>query len=99
MTRFQVTAKTFGNYAAETFVKVAKKSITILHINIVSLPKNFDALKLFLSQFVKAVDAICISETRLTDSKAKFCNLAGYQLFFVIQTPELVAQQFLLPVD
>ena len=74
--------KTIDNYTAETSVKVAKESITIIHINFVSLPKNFDALKLFLSQCVKAVDVICISETRLTDSKAKFCNLAGYQLFF-----------------
>ena len=63
-------------------INLLEAGLAIVYINIVSLPKNFDALKLFLSQFVKAVDVICISETRLTDSKAKFCNLAGYQLFF-----------------
>ena len=61
-----------NNFMAEISIKVAKQSITIIHINIVSLPKNCDALKLFLSQFVKAVDVTCISETRLTD-KMKCC--------------------------
>ena len=56
-------------------------SLLIVHVNIVSLQKNFDSLITFLKQFVKPVDVICISETRLNDHNLGNCNLPGYKLF------------------
>ena len=50
-----------------------------VHINIVSLSKNFDKLNLFLSQLPKKVDVI--SETRLKTNKINSVQLPGYDLF------------------
>ena len=46
----------------------------------------FDAMRLpsllFLNQFPKTVDVICLSETRLTDRNVSFRdNIADYHLF------------------
>ena len=54
----------------------------VVHINIVSLQKNFDDLKQFFSQFKRNVDVICLSETRLSDHNLSSCFLPGYRLFY-----------------
>ena len=59
----------------------SKDLVTIIHVNIVSLLKNFDAFTNFLNKFQKAVDIICLSETRLNDGKLSYCSLPGYRLF------------------
>ena len=59
----------------------SKDRITIIHVNIVSLLKNFDAFTNFLNRFPKAVDITCLSETRLNDRKLSYCSLRGYRLF------------------
>ena len=64
----------------------------IIHVNIVSLNKNFDTLKLFLSRFSK-VDVLCLSETRLNDCNLVYCQLPGYKLYIIIiQLLKLVGQ-------
>ena len=57
-------------------------SLFIVHINIVSLQKNFDNLILFLNQFVKPIDVLCFSETRLNDHNLSYCALLGYNAFY-----------------
>ena len=39
-------------------------------------------MKLFLNRFPKKVEVLCISESRLTDSKIKFCKLPGYNSYY-----------------
>ena len=60
----------------------AIQTITIVHVNIVSLPKNYDALKNFLGKFSKKFDVICLSESRLNDRNLKYCNIPGYSMYF-----------------
>ena len=48
--------------------KLNSKSISILHLNIRSLKKNFDSFKLFLSSLNFEFSIICFSETWLDDS-------------------------------
>ena len=57
------------------------ESLLIVHVNIVSLDKNFDNLILFLNQISKPVDIICLSETRLNDLNLGNCNITGYTLY------------------
>ena len=54
----------------------------VVHINIVSLLKNFDKLELFLNQLPRQVDIICLSETRLTSEKIAMTNINGYNFFY-----------------
>ena len=56
-------------------------SLLTVHLNIVSVQKNFDSFTAFLNQFIKPVDVVCISETRLKDHNLSNCNLPGYKLF------------------
>ena len=74
--------KTLEKFRSETLGNSKNDSILVVHINIVSLHKNFDSFKLFLNQFPKTVDVICLSETRLTDRNVSFCDIAGYYLFY-----------------
>ena len=60
----------------------AIQTITIVHVNIVSLPKNYDALKIFLGKFSKKFDVLCLSESRLNDRNLKYCNIPGYSMYF-----------------
>ena len=53
-----------------------------VHINIVSLQKNFDNLKQFFSRFKRNIDVICLSETRLSVHNLSCCFLPGYRLFY-----------------
>ena len=59
-----------------------KNHITIIHINIVSLQKNFDAFTNFLNRFPRTVSVICLSETLLNDRKINYNSLPGYRLFY-----------------
>ena len=76
----------FVNIMADFTTEMAsgptKCSALFVYLNIVSLDKHFGDLKLFLNRFAKKVEVLCISETRLTDSKVKFCELPGYNLYY-----------------
>ena len=74
--------KTLAEFTTDTVAGPMKHSALIVLLNIVSLDKHFNDLKLFLNQFPKKVEVLCISETRLTDSKIKFCELPGYNLYY-----------------
>ena len=74
--------KTLAEFTTDTVAGPMKHSALIVHLNIVSLDKHFNDLKLFLNRFPKKVEVLCISETRLTDSKIKFCELPGYNLYY-----------------
>ena len=74
--------KTFEKFRSQTLGTSKNASILVVHINIVTLNKNFDSFKLFLNQFPKTVDVICLSETRLTDRNVRFCDIAGYHFFY-----------------
>ena len=72
--------KTAETISAEICSKSSFDSICILHVNIVSLNKNFDNQKVFLSRFSKA-DVLCFSETRLNNRNLVYCQLPGYKLY------------------
>ena len=56
----------------------AMASLTICHINIVSLCKNLDKLEEFLRKFSKIFDIICLSETKTNQHNVMGVNLPGY---------------------
>ena len=70
-----------AKFAAETATNLANECNAIVHINIVSFDKHFNDLQLFLNRFSYKVEVLCISETRLTPRKIKYCNLPGYTLY------------------
>ena len=74
--------KTLADFTTEMASGRTKCSALFVHLNIFSFDKRFGDLKLFLNRFVKKVKVLCISETRLTDSKVKFCELPGYNLYY-----------------
>ena len=74
--------KTLENFAKETTANPSFNSMLVVHINIVSLQKNFDNLKQSFSQFKRKVVVICLSETRLSDHNLSCCFLPGYRLFY-----------------
>ena len=58
----------------------------VVHVNIVSLLKNYDKLELFLSQLPRQIDIKCLNETRLTPDKiAKLLK----QVYFSMVCPPL----------
>ena len=69
--------QTVGRFAAEISTSTIK-SVTVVHVNIVSLHKNYDTLKLFLSEFSKPVEVICLRDSRLNDRNLKHCSIPGY---------------------
>ena len=73
--------KTLKRLSEDMFANSANDQIFVVHINIVSLNKNFDALTHFLNRFPKPVGVICLGETRLNDRNLKHRNLPGYKLF------------------
>ena len=73
--------KTLAEFTTDTVAGPMKHSALIVHLNIVSLDKHFNDLKLFLNRFPKKVEVLCISETRLTDSKIKFSKLPGNKYY------------------
>ena len=57
----------------------------VLHLNIRSLPKKSDYLKMLLEDLCQnhvVFDAILLCETYLTSNSAQLVNLPGYQLFY-----------------
>ena len=74
--------KTLADFTTEMASGPTKCSALFVHLNIVSLDKHFGDLKLFLNRFAAKVEVLCISETRLTDSKVKFYELPGYNLYY-----------------
>ena len=75
--------KTLDKYSEDMLSPNSTKNhITIIHINIVSLQKNFDAFTNFLNRFPRTVSVICLSETRLNDRKINYSSLPGYRLFY-----------------
>ena len=73
--------KTLAELNGEMSVS-ALSNLYVVHINIVSLLKNFDKLELFLNQLPCQVDIICLSETRLTFDKIAMTNINGYNFFY-----------------
>ena len=73
--------KTLERLFEEMCANSANDQIVVVHINIVSLNKNFDAFTHFLHRFPKRIDVICLSETRLNDRNLKYSYLPGYKLF------------------
>ena len=55
----------------------ALSNLYVMHINIVSLLKNFDKLELFLNQLPRQIDITCLSETRLTSDKIAMTIIIG----------------------
>ena len=56
--------KTLDKYSEDMLSPNSTKNhITIIHINVVSLQKNFDAFTNFLNRFPRTVSVICLSET------------------------------------
>ena len=47
------------------FVREQRNTLTLLHVNIRSLNKNFDELHCFLTSLPHLPDIVCVSETRL----------------------------------
>ena len=72
--------QTVDRFAAEILTSTVK-SVTVVHVNIVSLHKNYDTLKIFLSEFSKPVEVICLSETRLNDRNLKHCIILSYNMY------------------
>ena len=68
--------QTVDRFAAEISISTIK-SVIVVHVNIVSLHKNYDTLKPFLSEFSKPVEVICLSETKLNDRNLKHCSIPG----------------------
>ena len=60
--------------------KANSTTIFIIHFNIVSLTKNFDKVMTFLNQLPKLPEIICLSKTRLTESKLSSVNIQGFIL-------------------
>ena len=54
--------------------------ILVCHINIVSLPKNFEKIKDFLKAFTRLPEVICFSETRINQKFNKL-SLDGYTFY------------------
>ena len=55
----------------------------VVHVNMVSLLKNFDKLELFLNQLPHQIDIICLNKTRLTSDKIAMTNINGYNFFLL----------------
>ena len=67
-------------FAAEISTSTIK-SVTDVHVNIVSIHKNYDTSKIFQSEFSKPVEVICLSKTRLNDRNLKHCIIPGYNMY------------------
>jgi len=74
--------KSLENFSTDVLANSVHDLICIIHINIVSLHKIFEVLTNFLTRFLKAVDVICLSETRLNNRNLSHCKLPGYNLFY-----------------
>lgn len=69
-----------SDYIAKTD-EVCTRDIKIFHVNIRSLAKNLDELKLFLSQFREKFDVIVLGETfKLLD--ISFFGMVGYNMLY-----------------
>ena len=53
--------KILKRFSEDMIANSASDQIFVVHISIVSLNKNFDALTHFLHKFPKSVDVICMS--------------------------------------
>lgn len=58
-----------------------RSNLSLLHVNIRSLRKNFDKLISLLNSVNAKFDVICVSETWLDDDPNNSCYLPGYSLF------------------
>ena len=61
-----------------------ENSLTLLHFNIRSLHKNFDAMYNFLQSLDFFPDIICLSETRIKDDPLTDISITGYSFIHVI---------------
>ena len=59
----------------------SKSSLSMLHFNLRSLPKNFDTLHELLCSLNNKPDIIGISETKLNDNSTANTDLIGYKFF------------------
>ena len=60
-----------------------ENSLTLLHFNIRSLHKNFDAMYNFLQSLDFLPDIICLSETRIKDEPLIYISITGYSFIHV----------------
>ena len=63
-----------------------KDSLTIIHFNVRSLQKNFDAFHEFLCNQSCSPDIICVTETRLKNQPLLNIDISGYT-FIHIDSP------------
>ena len=67
-------------------------SLTILHLNIKSLNKNFDELYEFLVSFRLRPDVMCLTETRIKNDPLVNITIPQYKFFHVdSQNPQQAA--------
>ena len=64
----------------------SKDSLSIIHFNVRSLQKNFDAFYEFLSNQLCSPDIICVTETRLKTQPLLNIDISGYT-FVNIDSP------------
>ena len=64
-------------YSTET-EHMGKNYLSIMHINIRSLQKNFDTLKSFLNCLPKPPDVLAVTETWLKETTKHLYSLDGY---------------------
>ena len=59
---------------------------SIIHLDIRSLPKNFDFLRLMLNCLPKLPDVIALTETWLSDTTKHLYFMEGYSVFHLVRT-------------
>lgn len=64
-------------------VKFLDNHLILIHINIRSIHKNFDALYTFLQSFDYAPDLICLTETRLKHQPLSNISIPGYSFVHI----------------
>ena len=75
--------KALKELCKDMLVSHVNNSMLIVHINILSLPKNLDSLKTFLNQFVQPIDVACLREIRLNDCNVSYCIVICRNIIYV----------------
>ena len=60
------------------FVREQRNTLTLLHVNIRSLNKNFDELHCFLTSLPYLPDIVCVSETLLKGESLSNITISDY---------------------
>ena len=76
-------------YDIDTFNKIkytSNEDLTIIHLNIRSLSRNFDAVHTLFCALVLKFDIICFTESWLTDSTKSLYTFENYRSFHSLRT-------------